>query len=112
MDPEINQRLDQIEKLVADNNAMLVKMRKAQKNAAYVRAFYWVVIIGLTLASFYYIEPYLTQLGAAYGIGPGATATSTTTNPDGSTTTSPTDTASVLSLLKQYEASQKAKTTQ
>jgi hypothetical protein len=99
MDPEINQRLDQIEKVVADNNAMLVKMRKAQKNAAYV-------------VSFYYIEPYLTQLGAAYGIGPGATATSTTTNPDGSTTTSPTDTASVLSLLKQYEASQKAKTTQ
>ncbi len=97
MDQEVFDRLDRIEKLVSDNNRMLVKMRKAQKNAAYWRIVYWLVIIGLTVASFYFVMPYISQLGASYGIG-------TSTTPS---TTSSSTLSSAEALLKQYEASQK-----
>jgi hypothetical protein len=80
MDQDIKDRLDRIEKLASDNNRILAKMRRAQKNAAYRTGIYWLI---------YFVMPYLTQLGASYGIGNG-TSGSTLTN-----------------LLNQYEASQK-----
>ncbi|MDB5255112.1 MAG: hypothetical protein JWL92_488 [Candidatus Nomurabacteria bacterium] len=100
MDNQLEQRLANIEKLVSDNNRMLIKMRGAQKRAAYVRALYWVVIIGLTIASFYFIQPYISQFGAAYGLG-GGTSTNT------SDTSSPSTTQTLLNLVKQYQADQK-----
>jgi hypothetical protein len=89
MDQDIKDRLDRIEKLASDNNRILAKMRRAQKNAAYRTGIYWLIIIIIAIASFYFVMPYLTQLGASYGIGNG-TSGSTLTN-----------------LLNQYEASQK-----
>ncbi len=94
MDQELSDRLSKIEKIVSDNNAMLSKMRRAQKNAAYMRILYWLVIIGLAVVSIYFIMPYLGQLGAAYGIG-GSTDSSSTTS-------------TLSNLLKQYEDTQKA----
>ncbi|MEO5646151.1 MAG: hypothetical protein ABIO57_03595 [Candidatus Paceibacterota bacterium] len=102
MDTELNDRLDRIEKMVSDNNRMLTKMRKAQKNAVYWRIVYWLVIIGLTIASFYAIQPYISQFGAAYGIGGGSSA-------DSSSTTETSTTQTLLNLVKQYQADQKAK---
>jgi hypothetical protein len=87
MNEEINDRLIAIEKMVNDNNQLLVKMRRAQKNAAYVRMGYWAILIIATIASFYFVQPYISQLGAAYGLG------------------SSTDSNTVNTLLKQYEAS-------
>lgn len=86
--------------MVSENNAMLSKMRRAQKNAAYLRVVYWLVIIGLTIVSIYFIMPYLSQLGAAYGIGNSDTAPATSA-------TSPSTANTLTNLLKQYEASQK-----
>ncbi len=100
MDQELINRLDRMEKMVTDNNRMLVKMRGAQKRAAYVRALYWVVIIGLTIASFYFIQPYISQFGAAYGLTGG-------TSTDTSDTTSPSTTETLLNMVKQYQADQK-----
>jgi hypothetical protein len=100
MDSELEQRLANIEKMVSDNNRMLTKMRKAQKNAAYWRLVYWAILIILTIASFYFVMPYISQLGAAYGIGGG-------TSTDTSATTSPSTTAQLLNLVKQYQAGQK-----
>lgn len=96
MEQDIEDRLARIEKVVSDNNAMLTKLRNAQKNAVYWRLVYWLVIIGLTLASFYFIEPYIGQLGAAYGIGG-----------DSSSTTTPSTTESLLNFVKQYQEDQK-----
>ena len=48
--------------LTRENNKILRKMRRAQKIASYVRAFYWLVIIGVTVGSFYFLQPYVSQL--------------------------------------------------
>jgi hypothetical protein len=97
MDKEIADRLDRIEKMVSDNNRMLSKMRKSQKNAAYWRIVYWLIIIGITIASLYFVVPYLSQLGASYGIGSSTTGS----------TASPSTLSSAEALLKQYETTQK-----
>ncbi len=69
MEQEVQARLDRMEKMISDNNVMLKKMRHSQKNAFYMRIAYWVVIIILGIVSISFITPYLTQLGAAYGVG-------------------------------------------
>ncbi len=93
MDQELSERLDRIEKMLSDNNRMLAKMRRSQKNAAYRTLLYWIVIIGLTIASFYAVIPYIKSLGASYGIGTGSGADSTST--------------SITNLINQYEAGKK-----
>ncbi len=99
MDTEINERLENIEKIVSDNNRMLTKLRSAQKNAIYWRIVYWIVILGLAIASFYAIQPYVSQFGAAYGIG---SSSANATVDKGQNTT-----ATLLNLVKQYQADQK-----
>lgn len=93
MDEQLETRLANIEKLVADNNRILNKMRQSQKNAVYRRAIYWVIIIIMTIASFYFIEPYISSLGAAYGIGSGSSADNTS--------------STLTNLVQQYQAGQK-----
>jgi preprotein translocase subunit SecY len=93
MDQELADRLNLIEKTVQDNNRMLQKMRKSQKNAAYMRIVYWLIIIILIIASMYFIVPYISNLGSSYGIGSGSSvsgASSTLTN-----------------LINQYQAGKK-----
>ncbi len=96
MDQELDRRLANIEKMVSDNNRMLSKMRSAQKNALYWKLLYWTIIIGLTVASFYLIQPYIKQFGAAYGLGGDDTTSSTQSS-----------TSQLLELVKQYQAGQK-----
>lgn len=98
MDQDLERRLANIEKLVVENNAMLSKLRNAQKRAVFWRLVYWLIIIGLTVASFYLITPYIRQFGAAYGIGGG----------DGAGTITPSNTETLLNLVKQYQADQQA----
>jgi hypothetical protein len=93
MDQEINDRLNRIEKMVSDNNRMLTRMRRAQKNAAFMRIVYWLVIIGLFVASYYLIQPYISQFAASYGIGSNSSAQS--------------NNSTITSFIKQYQASQK-----
>lgn len=104
MDSELNDRLNRIEKMVNDNNRMLSKMRQAQKNAAYLRIVYWLIVLVLFIASFYFIQPYLSQLGSMFGIGSGSTTTSTS-SPQAAA--SPSTASELSNLLKQYQSSQK-----
>jgi len=88
MDQDISNRLDRIEKIVSDNNRMLAKMRKAQKNAAYMRVIYWLIFIVIAIASWYFIQPYLASLGNTYSSITGGAST-------------------VSNLVNQYDGSQK-----
>jgi predicted PurR-regulated permease PerM len=88
MDQELEARLEQIEKMVSDNNRMLIRMRKAQKNAAYISAIYWIIFIILAVAGYYFVQPYIAQVQSLYQ--------------SGSNTAS-----SVSNLIKQYEPGQK-----
>lgn len=66
MDTNIEERLLAIEKKVTENNAILIKMRRVQRNAHLFRLFYWIIIISITAGSLYYIKPYLDQLAEMY----------------------------------------------
>ncbi|GEM_PF-628607 len=100
MDNELNERLNTIEKMLSDNNAMLIKLRKSQKNATRMRVVYWILVIILCVGSIYFVAPYLGQLGAIYGIG----STNNPASPDSGTSSTNT---TLTKLLNQYEASQK-----
>ncbi len=67
MDPEAKKLLEDIQKLTEDNNAMLHRMRAAQKRATLWSILKWVVIIGFTLGSFYFLQPYVDKVVSLYG---------------------------------------------
>ena len=54
--------LKQILEFTQDNNKMLHKIRNVQKREAIFRAVKLLVIIGVSVASFYYVEPYLNKM--------------------------------------------------
>lgn len=66
MDQHLDERLTKIEKRLEENHALLVRIRRVQRNAHLFRLIYWLVIIGLGLGAFYYIEPYLRQITQIY----------------------------------------------
>lgn len=66
MDQNLEERLNTIEKKIDENHVILVRIRRVQRNAGLFRLFYWLLIIGLTAGSFYFIQPYLQQISEVY----------------------------------------------
>ena len=66
IDPEIDERLESIEKIVNENNTMLHKMRRAQIWANFMRFIYWAVLIVMSGAIYLWLEPYLKTLMGMY----------------------------------------------
>ncbi len=62
MEPEAKKLLEETYKLAEENNKMLKKIRHAQKVASFVRSVYWVIVIGLGIGAFYFIQPYFDKL--------------------------------------------------
>lgn len=100
VDPDIDNRLRAIEAKVDENHRILVRMRRTQRNAGLVRVGYWVILILLSFGAWYYIQPYIGQLGAAYGLTHGDT---NGTAQDGTQTTNIND---LLDQLKNFQTKQ------
>lgn len=66
MEPHLDERLKTIEKTLVENQRILLKIRRTQRNATLFRVFYWVCIVALTLGAFYYIQPYIEQISKFY----------------------------------------------
>ena len=62
MDPESKQLLERTFELVEENNEMLHKVRRVQKRAAVFQAVRWIVIIGISVGAFYFLQPYIEQI--------------------------------------------------
>ena len=62
MDPESKQLLEKTYSLVEENNKILHKMRHAQKVASFMRIVYWLLIIGISIGAFYFLQPYVNKL--------------------------------------------------
>ncbi len=62
MEPESKKLLEQTYKLAEENNIMLKKIRHAQKIASFARSVYWVIVIGLGIGAFYFVQPYFDKL--------------------------------------------------
>ncbi|PIQ91919.1 MAG: hypothetical protein COV70_01670 [Parcubacteria group bacterium CG11_big_fil_rev_8_21_14_0_20_39_22] len=67
MDQEERELLRRTAKLAQENNQMLKKMRRSAFFGKLLHLFYWVVIIGLSVAVYYYVEPYVRTGIDLYG---------------------------------------------
>jgi hypothetical protein len=62
MDPESKKLLEETFSLAEDNNKMLHKIRSMQKWASFMRVMYWLIIIGVSVGSFYFLQPYVNEV--------------------------------------------------
>jgi len=67
MSPEERQLLIQTHRLTEENNKLLRKMHRAALWGRVFHFLYWVVIIGLSVGAYYFIQPYIDQLTQVYG---------------------------------------------
>ena len=66
MDQESKQLLQNTLVLAEENNKMLHKIRGVQKRGTLWQVLKLIIIIGIALGSFYYIEPYLNKIMDLY----------------------------------------------
>ena len=62
MDPEMRQKIFEVLELSKENNQMLRVMRRNQRWMVFFRVFYWIVLIGIALGAFYFLQPYVAQI--------------------------------------------------
>lgn len=67
MDPESRKLLENTHSLAEENNKMLHAMRRSMFWSHVSSALYWVVIIGISVGAFYFLQPYVNQLIKTYG---------------------------------------------
>ncbi|OHA59923.1 MAG: hypothetical protein A2589_02705 [Candidatus Vogelbacteria bacterium RIFOXYD1_FULL_46_19] len=66
MEAELEQRLEAIETLACDNRRMLKKLLRYRRLEALYAVIKWLIFAGATLWAYYYLQPYLEQVLAAY----------------------------------------------
>lgn len=65
MEPdEIEQILIKTARLTEENNKILRRMQRGQRNAMLMRVLHWVVIIGSFAVLYYLIQPYIAEIQA------------------------------------------------
>ena len=62
MDPELRDLLEETHALTKENNQILHGIRRSQRIASFMRALYWIIIIGITFGSFYLFQPYINKM--------------------------------------------------
>ncbi len=62
MDTEEKQMLEETLALVKENNEMLKKVRGIQKWNLFFKIFYWILIVGVSVGTFYFLQPFVEQL--------------------------------------------------
>ena len=67
MSPEERELLNKSVSLAADNNRMLHSMKRSMFWAHVMSTLYWVLIIGVSVGAFYFIQPYIDQVVKTYG---------------------------------------------
>lgn len=66
MDQEDKVRLARALELSEENNQLLRKLVRAARWSRFIRIAYWLIIIGASVGVFYFFQPYIDQLIAAY----------------------------------------------
>jgi len=67
MSPEEKSLLERTYKMAEENNAILKSLRRSARWNTAFKVFYWVIIIGLSLGAYYFIQPYLEAMFDLYG---------------------------------------------
>ncbi|MEA3399479.1 MAG: hypothetical protein U9R00_03155 [Patescibacteria group bacterium] len=66
MDLELKKTLERNFKLAKENNHLLKKLNRAHLWSRAFSAIKWLVIIGISLGAYYYIQPFLENLLSIY----------------------------------------------
>lgn len=64
---DLKELLEENLRVNRENNAMLSKLYRSYRRSQFVKYLYWGLVIALTLGAYYLIQPYIDQLGQAYG---------------------------------------------
>jgi hypothetical protein len=75
LDPNEEKLLEETYKIEKENNEMLHSLYRSMWTGRLFRIFYWVIILGLMVGSYYYAQPYIEKLTSMYdqvsGLFPG-----------------------------------------
>jgi len=66
MDPESKKLLEQTLELEQDNNKMLRSMKRSMLWGRVMNILYWLIIIGISVGAFYFIQPYFNKILSLY----------------------------------------------
>ncbi len=62
-----DQKIQRILELSESNNNILRSIKRAIWWGRVIHTIYWVVILGASVGAFWYLKPYINQLGEVYG---------------------------------------------
>ncbi len=97
MTPEEKSLLERTYALAEENNEMLRSIRNANRISLILRIVYWVVIIGIALGAYYFIQPYFESV---LDLTDQASASLKELNTDGGTTSVTNKIDTLRDLLK------------
>ena len=72
MTPEERRILSETRQLAEENNEMLRKIQRSQRASLALKTIYWLVIIGLSVGAFWFIQPYVNAVKESVGTIGGA----------------------------------------
>ncbi len=64
-----SKKITEMFEMIKENNQILHKLHRIQRRAHFFRIVYWLIMIGLALGAYYYIQPYLNQIVDLYNQG-------------------------------------------
>jgi hypothetical protein len=67
MDPESKNLLEETFELEQENNKMLRSMKRTMLWSRIMTIVYWLIIIGISVGAFYFLQPYFNRLMSVYG---------------------------------------------
>ncbi|MBU6370580.1 MAG: hypothetical protein KGH93_02725 [Patescibacteria group bacterium] len=66
MDPYQKQLFERMTELAEENNKILRSLRNAHRWSVFLTSVYWILIIGVAVGGFYYLEPYVDTVLRTY----------------------------------------------
>ncbi len=66
MDPELKTKIESLLELTEQNNVMLKKMRRIQKNAHTFSILKLIIILALIFWGYTYLKPYINNMNSLY----------------------------------------------
>ncbi len=63
---EIQAELKKVVELTEESNVLLHGIQRRARYALLWSVFRWVIVVGIAIGAFYYIQPYLEQLAVIY----------------------------------------------
>ena len=66
MNPNEKELLEKTYEMSKENNNILKGIRSSNRWSAFFRIFYWLIIIGISVGAFYFVQPYVDVALKAY----------------------------------------------